>query len=312
MAQVITVTGPMDAADLGRVLSHEHVVLGTNGLRTNYPDLLPDLQEIEEICVEKLSRVKAEGWDTLIDHTTFDIGRDVALLKRISERSGVRIVAATGIWMLAPRWFQKRPADQMVPLFTGDIQDGVAHTGIRAGIIKCALDRAGLEKPLEQILRACARAHIQTGVPISTHTFAEGRSGDIQQDIFAEEGVDLKRVLIGHSGDTENLDYLRGLMERGSFIGMDRFGIESTLSDDRRCAVVAKLAAEGYAQQMMLSHDSNSWSDRDLGTTPDPARKHWHYFNMTARILPRLRELGVSDEQIDQMTGSNVQRLFGG
>lgn len=310
MAMVQTVTGPVAPSELGRVLSHEHVTLGTLGLRENYPGLLPQREEIIDICVEKLSRLKSLGYDTLMDHTTFDIGRDAGLLAEVSRRSGLKIVAATGIWISPPRWFQKRDATEMVPLFVRDLSVGIAETGIRAGLIKCALDTAGMTPPLEQILRACARAQLRTRVPISTHTYAAGRSGEIQLDIFLEEGVAPSNILIGHSGDTEDLDYLRGLMDRGAFIGMDRFGIESTLSDKARAAVVAKLCSEGYSGQMLLSQDANSWSDRDIGLRREPARKNWHYFNLHENVLPRLRKLGVSEGQIGQLTGGNARALF--
>jgi phosphotriesterase-related protein len=105
------------------------------------------------------------------------------------------------------------------------ITQGIGTSGVKAAIIKCATDTAGVTPVIETILRASARAQKATGVPISTHTWAAGRTGLAQQAIFAQEGVDLRRVIIGHSGDSEDLDYLRGLMERGSTIGMDRFGL---------------------------------------------------------------------------------------
>jgi Phosphotriesterase family len=114
---------------------------------------------------------------------------------------------------------------------------------------------------IENILRASARAHKATGVPISTHTWAAGRSGDAQQAIFAQEGVDLRRVIIGHSGDTDDLTYLRGLMARGSTIGMDCFGLDRLLPTAKCVEVVTRLCAEGYASQMVLSHDAHCWTD---------------------------------------------------
>ncbi|WGF88101.1 phosphotriesterase family protein [Marinivivus vitaminiproducens] len=310
MVKVQLVTGPVEAQSLGRVLMHEHVALATVGLRENYPFLLSSRAEIVDRCVHRIGIVKAAGFDTIVDHTTFDLGRDPALLEEVSRRTGVNIVAATGIWISPPRWFQKRDADEIAQLFIGDLTTGIADTGIRAGVIKCALDRAGLMPAQEQILRAAARAHHATGAPISTHTWAEGRSGESQQRIFAEEGVDLGAVLIGHCGDTEDVGYLRRLLLKGSFIGMDRFGIEDYLSDERRAAVVAALCAEGFANQLMLSQDANSWSDRDLGLPIDPRRRHWHYLNLAERIIPMLRKLGVPSQQIDQMLIDNPRLLF--
>jgi phosphotriesterase-related protein len=151
--------------------------------------------------------------------------------------------------------------DDIAALFVQDIEQGVAETGVRCGIIKCATDTEGATPPIEKILRASARAHRRTGVPISTHTYAAGEMGTVQQEIFASEGVDLGRVIVGHSGDSEDLDYLRRLIARGSYIGMDRFGIDRILDTPRRVTTIAALCREGYADRMVLSHDANCYSD---------------------------------------------------
>src|SRR5439155_20126419 len=147
-------------------------------------------------------------------------------------------------------------------LFLRDTTRGIGTSGVKAAIIKCATDTEGVTPVIENILRASARAQKATGVPISTHTWAAGRVGETQQAIFAQEGVDLSRVIIGHSGDSDDLKYLRGLMERGSTIGMDRFGLENYLPTEKRVEVLAPLCAEGYAGKMVLSHDANCWSAR--------------------------------------------------
>ena len=163
---------------------------------------------------------------------------------------------------------------------------------------------------IENILRASARAQKATGVPISTHTWAAGRSGEAQQAIFAQEGVDLSRVIIGHSGDSDDLGYLRGLMERGSTIGMDRFGLEHYLPTAKRVEVLARLCAEGYAGKMVLSHDANCWSDMLSEDDKRRTRPRWHYNHIADDILPALRKAGVTEEQIEQMLVRNPRAIF--
>jgi phosphotriesterase-related protein len=165
---------------------------------------------------------------------------------------------------------------------------------------------------IENILRASARAQKATGVPISTHTWAAGRVGEVQQAIFAQEGVDLRRVIIGHSGDSDDLGYLRGLMERGSTIGMDRFGLEHFLPTEKRVAVLARLCAEGYAGRMVLSHDANCWSDMLSEEAKRRTRPHWHYNHIPDDILPALRKAGVKEDQIEQMLVGNPRAIFEG
>ena len=149
----------------------------------------------------------------------------------MARRSRVHVVVATGVWWMPQRYFSAHGVDAVADLFIRDITQGIGTSGVKAAIIKCATDTAGVTPVIDNILRASARAQKATGVPISTHTWAAGRTGEMQQAIFAQEGVDLSRVIIGHSGDSEDLGYLRGLMERGSTIGMDRFGLENFLSD---------------------------------------------------------------------------------
>jgi phosphotriesterase-related protein len=200
--------------------------------------------------------------------------------------------------------------DAVADLFIRDITQGIGTSGVKAAIIKCATDTAGVTPVIENILRAAARAQKATGVPISTHTWAAGRSGEAQQAIFAQEGVDLRRVIIGHSGDTDNLTYLRGLMERGSTIGMDRFGLDHFLPTATRVAVVARLCAEGYASKMVLSHDANCWSDMLSEEDKHRTRPHWHYNHISDDILPALRAAGVAEEHLEQMLVQNPRALF--
>ena len=200
--------------------------------------------------------------------------------------------------------------DHVAELFVRDITQGIGDSGVKAAIIKCATDTAGVTNVIDKILRASARAQKATGVPISTHTWAAGRTGEAQQAIFAQEGVDLSRVIIGHSGDSEDLDYLRGLMERGSTIGMDRFGLENFLPTAKRVEVLARLCAEGYAGKMVLSHDANCWSDMLSEDAKRRTRPHWHYTHISDDILPALRKAGVSEDHIEQMLVRNPRAIF--
>src|SRR5947207_7779696 len=115
----------------------------------------------------------------------------------------------------------------MVEMFVGRIERGITDTAVKAAILTCATDEPGVTPGVERVLRAVAQAHRRTGVPISTHTHAGTRRGLEQQRIFAEEGVDLSRVVIGHCGDTTDLDYLQELIGNGSYIGMDTFVLDA-------------------------------------------------------------------------------------
>ncbi|WRL67061.1 hypothetical protein U6N30_18645 [Blastococcus brunescens] len=159
-------------------------------------------------------------------------------------------------------------------------------------------------------MSAAAVVHQQTGVPITTHSRPDLRNGLDQQAFLRAAGVDLSRVVIGHCGDSEDVAYLRTLMDAGSTIGMDRFGMEHVLPDERRVAVVLDLLRLGYADRMVLSHDAATFSR----VTPPSWRAvhapHWHVENIPRRIVPMLLAGGASPEDVDRMMVANPARIL--
>ena len=308
-ATVETALGSVAITGLGPTLMHEHIVTRSPGVHENWPHLW-DRDAILSIAERKMADLYSRGIRTIVDLTTVDLGRDIDLILAVARRSRVQVIVATGVWWMPQRYFGAHGIDEVAELFILDITVGIGTSGIKAAIIKCATDTAGVTPVIENVLRASARAQKATGVPISTHTWAAGRSGEAQQAIFAQEGVDLRRVIIGHSGDSEDLGYLRGLMERGSMIGMDRFGLDHFLPTAKRVEVLAKLCAEGYAGKMVLSHDANCWTDMLSEDDKRRTRPLWHYNHISDDILPALRAAGVTEDQIQQMLVRNPQAIL--
>ena len=311
MPTVNTVTGPTDTSALGFTLMHEHVYVLSEGVNTNFPRLWDRDARIAEAAAA-LSEAKAHGVSTIVDLTVLGLGRDVALIREIAARSGMQIIAATGLYTYdqLPHYFASRDANVMADQFVQDVEEGIQGTGVKAAIFKCATDAQGATPGVEKVLRAVARAHRRTGVPISTHTHAATQQGLKQQDIFEEEGVDLGRVVIGHSGDSEDIDYLEKLISRGSYIGMDRFGIDTMLSTERRVATIAKLCDRGHAGRMVLSHDTSVYIDWYDAAMIKQAVPRWHFLHISDEVLPQFRAAGVTDDQIRAMTVDNPRRLF--
>ena len=306
-----TALGPVATSSLGPTLMHEHIVTRSPGVHENWPHLF-DRSGILAIAERKMADLYSRGIRAIVDLTTVDLGRDIELIAVVARRSRVHVIVATGVWWMPPRYFAAHGVDAAAELFIRDITQGIGTSGIKAAIIKCATDTAGVTSTIENILRASARAQKATGVPISTHTWAAGRSGEAQQAIFAQEGVELSRVIIGHSGDSDDLGYLRGLMDRGSTIGMDRFGLEHFLPTAKRVEVLARLCAEGYAGKMVLSHDANCWTDMLSEDDKRRTRPLWHYTHISDDILPALRKAGVTEAQIQQMLVENPRAIFEG
>ena len=317
MAQVPTVTGSIDTADLGPTLMHEHVFVISPEIIQNYGDYW-DVEERIADGVAKLSDLAARGIRSIVDPTVIGLGRYLPWVQRVAEQVDLQIVAATGLYTYndVPFYFHYRgfifdtDPDPMVGMFVKDITEGIADTGVKAGIIKCATDVDGLTPGVERVLRACARTHRQTGVPITTHTDAGTFRGRDQQRVFAEEGVDLSRVVIGHCGDSTDLDYLKELMDKGSMIGMDRFGVDVLLPFDDRVQVVADLCAQGYADRMVLAHDAACYMDWFTPEVQSAMAPNWHFNHISDDVLPELLSRGVTQDQVDQMLTANPKRLF--
>ncbi len=265
---VETMTGPISTAELGFTLMHEHIIVQSEGMANNFPGVW-NRKAVLEKALEMLTALKAKGVDTIVDLTVLGLGRDIPLLLPVVRQAGIQVITATGLYTFndLPTFFRNRDANEMADLFVGDILEGIQGTGIKAAILKCATDAPGVTPGVEKLLRAVARAHLRTGVPISTHTHAATRRGLGQQDLFESEGVDLTRVIIGHSGDSDDLGYLTELLDRGSYIGMDRFGLDIFLPEEKRIATIAKLCQMGWAERMVLSHDAMVYFDAyELGS----------------------------------------------
>ncbi|MCZ8379905.1 phosphotriesterase-related protein [Mycobacterium sp. CPCC 205372] len=319
MPQLNTARGALDTADLGVTLMHEHVFIMTTEIAVNYPEAWGDERTRIARAIDRLDELKSRGVDTIVDLTVVGLGRYVPRIATIAAATELNIVVATGLYTYNDvpfRFHFQGPGtalggpEVMTEMFVRDITHGIADTGIKAAILKCATDEPGLTPGVERVLRAVAQAHRQTGVPISTHTHAATRRGLEQQRVFAEEGVDLSRVIIGHCGDTTDLAYLEELMAAGSYLGMDRFGVDAYLSFEDRVATVATLCARGHAGQLVLSHDASCYFDALPEATLPVAMPNWHYLHIHNDVLPALRRQGVTEEQITTMLVDNPRRIF--
>jgi phosphotriesterase-related protein len=318
-SRVNTAAGSIGATELGVTLMHEHVFIMTTEIMENYPEGWGDGAKREADAIVRLNELKARGVDTIVDLTVIGLGRYIPRIARIAAATELNIVVATGLYTYndIPMYFHYLGPggalggpEIMTDMFVRDIEQGIADTGVKAAILKCATDEPGVTPGVERVLRAVAQAHRQTGVPISTHTHAATRRGLEQQRIFAEEGVDLSRVVIGHSGDTTDIAYLEELIAEGSYLGMDRFGVDAFLGFEDRVATVATMCERGHADRMVLSHDASCYFDALPEATLPVALPNWHYLHIHDDVLPALRRRGVTDEQLTTMLVDNPRRIL--
>jgi phosphotriesterase-related protein len=312
MVEVQTVRGPVAADELGTVLIHEHVFVLSEEIRQNYPARWDEEERVAD-AVERLRELKATGVDTIADPTVIGLGRDIRRVARVNELVDLNIVPATGLYTYndVPFAFHYHGPgtmfggdEPMVDMFVGDITEGIAGTSIKAGFLKCAIEDA-LTPGVERVLKAVAETHKRTGAPIMVHSSPPHETGLVAQEVLRGEGVDLGKVQIGHSGDSADLDYLHRLIDAGSYLGMDRFGLDVLLPTDERVATIAKLAAEGLADRLMLAHDASCHMDWFPPGLREEAAPNWHFTFIHDTVLPALREAGVTEKQLTTMLVDN-------
>jgi phosphotriesterase-related protein len=322
MARTIqTVTGPIEADQLGATLMHEHLVVGFAGWEADTIRPGPRRSEVIARCVDRIAQLQERGVRSLLDPCPNDLGRDVELSAEVASRTGFHIVCATGLYTEhlggAGYWHQRAlfgpVVDAMAELFIRELTVGIGDTGIKAGVIKVASSANQITDYERTVLRAAARASLETGAPITTHT-DRGTMGDEQQAELVKLGVPPHRIIIGHSCGTADHAYHMRIVDGGSYVGFDRFGINVLFPDDKRIESLVALLAKRKERQIVLSHDS-VWCWRgepvpsalahllDDGVVFNPTHIHDH-------IIPRLLDAGATRQQIHTMLVDNPRRYF--
>ncbi len=304
MSTIETTNGNIDARELGMTLAHEHVRFRDEAVAENWPGRYDEQAELDA-ALQAVNAAKGHGVRSIVDPTAMFGGRDVRFMKRVGDQTGVNIVACTGIYSydFLPHYFENRDADMIAAHFVDDIERGVQGTEIKAAFLKCAADAAGVTENVEKIHRACARASLQTGAPIMAHSMPAQNTGPRQVEIFLEEGVAPEKIQIAHCGDSPDVEYVQRLLDRGVYVGLDRYGLEMYQPIDQRNAVTAELLRRGQAQRLTISQDFCATID----WFPEQARaqiessgmvRNWSMTLVFEEVLPWLRDQGVMDDAV--------------
>ncbi len=319
MQTINTATGPIAAVELGAVLTHEHVFVLNEDYRLNF---LPDWDEDEQVdrAVARLSELAALGIDSLVDVSVPGMGRNVGRVRRVAEQVDLNVLVSTGFFTyndLPLQFHYTGPGlgyDSPEPLaeaFIRDLTEGIPNSdGIKAAVLVCVIEAEGLTPGVERIMRATGQAAAATGAPVVVHTNPHTRSGLVAQRILGEEGVDPGRLLIAHSGDTGDLDYLRHLADAGSTLGLDRFGVDLLLPHETRMATLLALLEAGYADRIAPSQSAFCYSDWFDPVKQAQVTPNWNYRQVAERVIPELRANGVAEDVIDTMLISVPRRLL--
>ncbi|MBN1190998.1 MAG: hypothetical protein JXA46_14680 [Dehalococcoidales bacterium] len=312
MSTINSVLGPIDTGDLGFTLMHEHV-MSQGFVAKDYPELFGD-RFIDRI-VDGLIEARKGGVDTIVDATTFDLGRDVSILADISRKTGVNIIACSGWWMDYPPYIAGHSPDLFADLFVREVREGIAGTGIKAGILKSAADFGGVSREGEIMLRAVARAHCRTLVPIMLHSYAPEQVARQQLAILKEEGVDLRMVAVDHVNDTQDLDYLTWMLGQGCYLGMDRYPGRN-LSVYARTEILKMLIDREWTHRLLLSHDltlasPESFYPPEVKESTEKGNPYG-YLYIKKVVFSQLRDMGVPEDVLSTLCVDGPKRFFEG
>jgi phosphotriesterase-related protein len=304
VASVMTVSGSVEGHALGRVTMHEHLI---NDVELSAPPGFKSLVDVD-LATREVKFLREAGGDSLVELTCRGLGRDVRKLRRISEATGLNIIASTGFYKepYYPKEVEELTIVQLADLMTRELTDGIDDTGICAGIIgELGTNRHHVTPAQERVFRAAGRAQKRTGVAISTHTYWGGQLALEQVQILLDEGVAPNRIIIGHLGDTWVLDHYSDIARTGVFIQFDHNGIDWAQTDGARAEIVTAMVRRGFGGQMLLGCD--------VSYKPQLHEFGGHgYDHLLKCFVPELSRAGLGAEEIEKLLVDNPRRALTG
>ncbi|WP_456728143.1 phosphotriesterase family protein [Bradyrhizobium sp. USDA 3364] len=321
-----TVTGAIPVESLGRTLMHEHLFIAFPGA---WFDPLARYSRAELIteAVRRLVQLRTEHQvRTFVDPCPIELGRDVTLMKEVSEKAGMQIICTTGFYYEErglPFYWRARNEEEIAELYIREIIHGIGDSGVKAALLKVSTSAPAVTDQEKKFIAAACIAQKATGVPIITHT-TNGGAGPEQQQLFAAGGVAPSRCLIGHCCCNADHLYHRRIVDGGSYIGFDQIGATHFQPDEVRASNVAKLVRDGFRGQVIMSMDrlcghlgkpsARQMTAEEIATIEDlKSRKIWQeHTYMFTDFIPMLRARGVRETDIIAILEDNPRRFFAG
>ena len=280
---------------------HEHLHIDLSGFKNN---LDCRLDQYDLICQE-MKDLRALGVSNIIEMTNRYMGRNPQFMLDLMRETGINVVACTGYYQDAffPEHVAARSVEQLAQEMVDEIVIGIDGTELKAGIIAEIGSSEGVITPLEEkVFIAAARAHIETGRPISTHT-SFSTMGLEQLVLLQAHGVDLSRVTVGHCDLKDNLDNILRMIDLGAYVQFDTIGKNNYYPDENRIGMLHELRNRGLLNRVMLSMDITRRSHLK-------ANGGNGYDYLLTTFIPQLRQSGFSQADVDTMLRDNPSKFF--
>jgi phosphotriesterase-related protein len=301
--KIETVLGAVSPASLGSTSFGEHLMSDAYWITGFVDYLLND----EGLAVQELAAYRQAGGGTLVEPTNVGLRRNPQALVRIAQASGVNVVMGCGWYCQRhyPPELERRSTGDLAQEMVRDLTLGVGDAGIRAGIIgEIGVTSDYVSAGEERVLRAAARAHHATGAAIlvSSNFHPIGLQ---QLELLGEERVDLRRVIVGHADTYLESGYHEAIVKQGACVAFDNVGKAQIYPDERRCSMLKSLVDLGFGDRIVLGNGISRRSELHAygGTGYDFALEHF---------LPMLRQAGIAEEQLQQMTVVTPARVLSG
>ncbi|SFB25764.1 phosphotriesterase family protein [Clostridium frigidicarnis] len=283
------------------IYAHEHTTIDLSGVKKDSDCNLNNKDQ----TIEEFKELLSKGVSTIIDMTNRGIARNVQYVNEVSEKSGVKILNATGYYKepFLPKEVYELDENELAKIMVADIIYGVEDTGIKASVIgEIGTSLKKIEPMEEKVLQAGCKAQIETGVPIVTHTTL-GKLGHEQIKTFNKFNIDLSKVILSHIDLSGDIEYMKSLLDKGINIAFDTVGKNNYQSDENRVEWLKELCSLGYSDQIVMSMDitrkSHFKENGGLG-----------YSYLIDKFLPMLYKTEIKDEHVENMIVNNIKRIY--
>lgn len=303
---VMTVTGPVEPAEMGLTLPHEHVLVDFAGVEEIRPDRY-DRDEVFRVARPYLEALRERGCRTMAECTPAYLARDPTLLRTLSQATGLYLLTNTGYYgarqdqHLPPHAFRETP-DGLAARWVREWEEGIDGTGIRPGFIKIGVDDGPLSDIDRKLVRAAARTHLRTGLTIAAHT-GPARAAFEELEVLAEEGVHPSAWIWVHAQSEEDLARHVAAAQQGAWVEFDGFRPDRTT---RYVELVANMQRHDLLHRVLLSQDAGWYHVGEPG-----GGAFRPYDGLLTELVPALHEAGFSPEELRQMIVVNPAEAFG-
>jgi len=303
--KIMTVGGAIDADAMGFALTHEHILVDFIGAGKVSKERY-DASEVYKIAMAHLVDLKKSGCKTFIDCSPAYLGRDVMLLRKLSEASGLNIITNTGYYGAAqekflPRHVYTESGEQLAARWTKEFKEGIEGTGIKPGFIKTGTDTAPLTAAQRKIITAAALTHMDTGLTILVHT-GNGAAANEQAAILNDLGVDLSARVWTHAQNEKDMKYHVHAAHQNCWVSFDGVNPETV---DANIGYLQRMKTEKLLDHVLVSQDSGWYN------VGEPSGGNYRpYTCIATELIPKLKEKGFTTGDLDLIFKTNPAKAF--